>query len=277
VILRQSFVHLPGVGIGTERKLWSRGLRSWEDLDRESGSLFKPEKRAQVRQALELSEKAWSQRDWRYFYETLPRDQLWRLVPGNLDGIAYLDIETTGMGYPPSAESTVICFYFQGEVLQAHTHREKRALLRWVLGECSLVCTFFGEAFDIPFLEQEYGFKLDKAHLDLCHWLRRLGFKGGLKKVQKQFADIPARLSMDIDGFDAVRLWRMHERGIDGALETLTTYNAEDTVVLHPLLVKAFNLELERHPLFGLSRLESPALPKLKTRSHESVYRLLRG
>ena len=36
----------------------------------------------------------------------------------------------------------------------------------------------------------------------------------------------------DISGEDAVRLWRDHERGVDGALETLVEYNREDAINL---------------------------------------------
>jgi hypothetical protein len=39
----------------------------------------------------------------------------------------------------------------------------------------------------------------------------------------------------DISGRDAVRLWREHERGQDGSLETLISYNREDTVNLRTL------------------------------------------
>ena len=99
---------------------------------------------------------------------------------------------------------------------------------------------------------------------------------GGLKKVQKLFADIPERLSLDINGFDAVRLWGMHRKGVEGALETLLTYNAEDTVVLEPLLVKAFNLEVDRFPGAGLEKMPLRPMAELKTKSHQAVYEMLR-
>jgi uncharacterized protein len=195
-------------------------------------------------------------------------------------GIAYLDIETTGTGHPPLCESTTITFYFKGQVLQEHDHAKKKALIKKVLDECSMVCTFFGEAFDVPFLEKEYGILFKKPHVDLCFWLKRLGYKGGLKKVQKLFKEIPERLSLDIDGFDAVRLWKLHKRGVDGALETLLTYNAEDTVVLEPLLVIAYNLEVEKNAQSAPTRLEKlpmRSLPELTTKVHRKVYDYLRG
>jgi uncharacterized protein YprB with RNaseH-like and TPR domain len=277
MLIPRSFCHIPGIGPKAELKLWEKGIHDWDRLHTEAPALFKGDKPGLVRNCLDASLKAWEKRDLHYFYRSMPREQLWRILPGFADQVAYLDIETTGMGHPPACHSTTITFYFKGEVLQEYDHRRKLALIRRILDESPIVCTFFGESFDVPFLEREYGIRFDKAHLDLCHWLKRLGYRGGLKKVQKMFADIPERASMDIDGFDAIRLWRMHERGIPGALETLLTYNAEDTVVLAPLLVKAFNMEVDRHPHLGTTRLPMCELPELTTRVHREVYDLLRG
>jgi uncharacterized protein YprB with RNaseH-like and TPR domain len=276
-MLTRSFCHIPGIGPKAELKLWSRGIQSWEQLHEEAPILFKGDKPDLVRRSLVTSRQALDEGNLHYFYRSMPREQLWRMIPGHLDDIAYLDIETTGMGHPPACESTTITFYFRGEVLQEYDHKLKRALIRKILDESRIICTFFGESFDVPFLQREYGIEFSKAHLDLCHWLKRLGYKGGLKKVQKMFPDIPDRASMDIDGFDAVRLWSMHRRGVSGALETLLTYNAEDTVVLAPLLVKAFNMEAAKNPELEVAPLAMHTMPGLKTQTHAAVYRLLRG
>jgi hypothetical protein len=83
---------------------------------------------------------------------------------------------------------------------------------------------------------------------------------------------------MDIDGFDAVRLWRMHKRGVPRALETLMTYNAEDSLVLQPLMHIAFERELSRHTHLPLRSLEAPPpLPAIGTDVCSYVYSLLRG
>jgi uncharacterized protein YprB with RNaseH-like and TPR domain len=275
-MLTRSFCHIPGIGPKAELKLWERGIESWDQLGERAPAIFKGEKPEMIRNHLAAARQALDEKDLHFFYRSLPRDQLWRLVPGFLDDIAYLDIETTGMGHPPACHSTTITFYFRGQVLQEHDHDRKRVLIQKILDEASIVCTFFGECFDVPFLEREYKLEFRKAHLDLCHWLKRLGYKGGLKKVQKQFKDIPDRASLDIDGFDAVRLWQLHRKGVSGALETLLTYNAEDTVVLPSLLVKAFNMEVERNPQLGARPLEMPEFPTLTTEVKLEVYKLLR-
>jgi uncharacterized protein len=277
-MLQRSFIHLPGIGPTTERKLWERGIQSWAQLHYEASHVFKEAKAGVVRDAIERSDRAYGSRDFSFFSSALPRDQLWRLIPEvSLDDVAFLDIETTGLGFPPAAHSTTITFYYQGRVLQEHDRQAKLELIRAVTADCSLLVTFFGQAFDVPFLTHEYGHRFEMPHLDLCFWLKRLGYRGGLKKVQKRFASIPLRTSMDIDGYDAVRLWRLHERGVSGALETLLAYNAEDTVVLEPLLVEAFNLEVAKNAEHGLQPLASRPWPALPTEVRPEIYELLRG
>src|SRR5579885_2223975 len=272
-MLQRSFVHIPGIGQATEQKLWQRGIRSWETLHQSATEVFKLTRADAVRRALDESLSAYARRDLAYFSSSLPRDQLWRLLPEvSLDEIAFLDIETTGLGFPPASHSTTISFYLGGQVYQEYEPGPKLELIRDVLSRCSMIATFFGQAFDVPFLEREFGIPFNKPHLDLCFWLRRLGCTGGLKRVQKLFPSIPTRTSLDIDGYDAVRLWRLHVKGVPGALETLLAYNAEDTVVLKALLVEAWRLELARHPDFGLEPLPSRDWPAIPTRVWPEVY-----
>lgn len=278
--LRESFVLLPGVGATTERKLWAKGIHDWDALRVSLPLLFEKQRGDLLLGILDECERAFQTQDLNYFQKCLPRDSLWRLIPGRLDQIAYLDIESTGTGMPPAAHSTAITFYFRGQVLQEHDPRLKHLLVKKMEQEASMYCTFYGEVFDLPFLRKEFGFALDKPHLDLCFWLKRLGHKGGLKRVQLMFPEIPVRHSMDINGYDAVRLWRLHGRGFAGALETLLAYNAEDTVVLEALLIIAYNLEIAQQERLTGVRHESLAprkFAKIPTEVSADIYRLLRA
>lgn len=275
-MLTRTFVHLPGIGPVREKSLWRRGFHHWNDLDREADALFR-DKAGPVRETLRQSAERLERADYHFFYETLPRPELWRLAPFCLDDIAYLDIETTGQYAPPQCHTTTIAVYFRGTLHQAHEPAKKREILEYVEREARAYGTFFGEVFDIPFLRQEFGLPFRKAHFDLCFWLKRHGYRGGLKRVEKCFPQIPTRAAMDIDGWDAVRLWRLHEKGTPGALETLLTYNAEDTIVLEQLLHAAYNLDVGARPELGLSELTAPPMPKLATSVDAQVYRMLRG
>jgi len=93
--------------------------------------------------------------------------------------------------------------------------------------------TFNGKRFDVPFLEANFDIDLQRPHLDLLYTCKKIGLSGGLKQVEQDIGI--ERDRPDISGRDAVRLWREHERGQDGSLETLISYNREDTVNLQTL------------------------------------------
>ncbi len=115
-----------------------------------------------------------------------------------------------------------------------------------------LVVTYNGGSFDLPFLEYHFGRLFGQmAHIDLRHPLRRLGYRGGLKAIEKQLrVGRPSELA-GLSGFDAVLLWRTWQDGDSGARDTLIRYNAEDVASLPDLAAIAYN---------GLlSRLEGPA------------------
>jgi len=85
----------------------------------------------------------------------------------------------------------------------------------------------------VPFLETSFDLSLEYPHLDLMYPCRQLGLTGGLKVIEREIG--VERDRPDISREDAVRLWREYERGDEGALETLVSYNREDTVNLRTL------------------------------------------
>ena len=277
-MITNSFLHLPGIGETTERRLWDQGVRSWDDLESSLGDVFGAKKAATVAAALDESRAAFDSGELRYFAERMKGGHMWRLVPSCADSIAYLDIETTGLGFPPQSHSTTIAVLFKGEILVEHEPQRKLELLQRLEAEAKMVCTFNGLCFDMPFLRHETGLDLRLPHVDLRVWYGRHQLKGGLKAIQRAHPQVHQRSSMDIDGFDAVRLWRMHKRGVPRALETLMTYNAEDSLVLEPLLYLAYAREQAAQTIFPLPDLPTAAaLPPLSTDVCPIVYRILRG
>lgn len=277
-MITNSFIHLPGIGENTERKLWDQGVRSWDDLETSLYDVFGKKKAATIAVHLEESRAAFESGEYKYFCDRMKSSHAWRLVPACAEAIAYLDIETTGLGFPPQSESTTIAVLFKGEILVEHEPARKRALLERLEAEAKMIVTFNGLCFDLPFLRHETGLELGIPHVDLRVWFRRHELGGGLKAIQRFFPEVHQRSSMDIDGFDAVRLWRMHRRGVPKALETLMTYNAEDSLVLQPLLYLAYEKEKALHPEHRIQDLpECGPLPKLATEVDSYVYQLLRG
>jgi uncharacterized protein len=274
--LRRSFVFVNGIGPRTEKHLWSIGIVDWERLFQEAPSIFAGKRLDGILRSLVAAFEAWERGDLHYFHQVLPGDERWRLIPGGFEDIAYFDIEATGNGMPPDAHSTAVAFCFRGELLQEWDYRRKLELIDHVLTEASMICTYNGAAYDIPFLTNEFNRNFAIAHIDLCPWFRRLGFTGGLKSIQRQMPHLHQRVSMDINGYDAVRLWRMHEAGVERALEALLTYNAEDVLILEGLLVEAFNRELELRPHVREERLKAGPVVGLKTGVSAEIYQMLR-
>jgi uncharacterized protein YprB with RNaseH-like and TPR domain len=79
----------------------------------------------------------------------------------------------------------------------------------------------------------------ERLHIDLCPLLKTLGFRGGLKSIERQVG-INRRPETDgLNGMDAVRLWNQYQRGgenAEEALRLLHRYNEEDVVNLKFLL-----------------------------------------
>lgn len=159
---------------------------------------------------------------------------------------AYLDIETCAGG-----QVTVVGVY-----------REDRGLLQLVGGEITdvavwkaldgveTVCTFNGDRFDLPLLERQTRLDL-RSHfqsLDLLRECRRVGLKGGLKRMEDRFGI--SRTTRGMNGWDALQLWARYEGdGDQEALRLLLEYNREDVMNLVELerIVVGVGLDLEKN------------------------------
>jgi uncharacterized protein YprB with RNaseH-like and TPR domain len=116
-----------------------------------------------------------------------------------------------------------------------------------VLAEFDLLVTFNGTQFDLPVLKAYFPqLKLPPAHVDLRFLMARLGFRGGLKKIEPRFGIRRPKAVNGMDGYMAVLLWQRYQRGDRGALELLLTYNREDVINLEVLMDAAFRLSREQ-------------------------------
>lgn len=239
-MLRQTFVHIPGVGYRTEERLWHAGIRSWDDFDSaRTPSRLSSRLTTRIDAELERSSEALGRRRHRYFARALPSRDHWRAWRDFRDAVAYLDIETTGLSIGRNAVTVVGVSdgtrrrsFVQGDNLE-----DLPAALQWA----QLLVTFNGSHFDVPFLRHAFPrMALDQIHLDLLHPLRRLGYRGGLKAIEAEMGIERSEETMGLRGFDAVRLWHAYKAGDDQALEILLEYNMEDVVNLVPLAEFAY-------------------------------------
>ena len=164
----------------------------------------------------------------------LPRAEHWRFWP-RYGRVCYLDIECGG----DEGEwgGLTVVGVFDGQKLRQFISGRDLEELNHALKGYDAVCTFAGNSFDLPVLKSVLPqMFLPPVQIDLRWLMKRIGYQGGLKRIERELGiERPPELG-DMDGYGAVTLWQAHQAGEAGALELLLTYNACDVVNLEPLL-----------------------------------------
>jgi len=252
-VLLHTFIHLPGVGLKTEVSLWQRGIHSWDFFREQHGRPHSPFGRTKyeaLRAHLEICREKLCAPDPAFFAATLGPRHLWRLFPNFRECIAYLDIETTGLGGPDDHITTIALY--DGRELFHYVYGDNLDCFPDDLQKYKILVTYNGACFDLPFIRNYFRIAVNHVHIDLRHLLRSLGYCGGLKGCERSLGLDRGALN-GVDGWFAVLLWREYiERGNPRALETLLAYNMEDTVNLENLMVQAYNMKVAETPFHEL-------------------------
>ncbi len=245
-MLENTFIHIPRIGRVTEQKLWEKNIHTWRAYLKAPSPPLKGALHRAAREELLLSEEKLAGGDLEHFCRRLPAGERWRLFGPFHREAAYLDIETTGLGYPGD-HITTIALYHRGKV-RWYVHGRNLSDFARDIRECRLLVTYNGQGFDLPFIQRDLGLTLTAPHIDLRYVLGSLGYRGGLKGCERQLGICRGDLE-GVDGFMAVLLWRDYaRRGNDRALETLLAYNIEDTVNLELLMYRAYNEKIGGTP-----------------------------
>ena len=272
-MLNQTFCHIPGIGLKTERRLWAAGVRSWKDWQDPPPFALANSTARTIPGFLDACAEALEAGRASFFTSCLTGGEDWRIFPHFRTRTAFIDIETTGLG--ADALITTIALY-DGKTVR--TYVAGRNLDDFVsdIFLYQVLVSYNGKGFDVPFLERHFKIQLDQAHIDLRYVLARLGLKGGLKGCEKQLGIDRGTLT-GVDGFFAVLLWREYERsGNEKAIETLLAYNIEDTVNLEKLLVEAYNRNIAATPFARELAIPAPEPVCIPYRADEEcVERLL--
>ena len=235
-MLTNTFCHMPRVSSAKEMALWNKGVLTWDDY------------RKEVPKSVHIddSEIHLKKKNPNYFANGLKSDQHWRLFPDFQDSVAYLDIETTGLNKSYD-EITTIALY-DGHQIRTYVNGRNLDQFMRDIKDYRVLVTFNGKTFDMPFIKNFFGIELDHAHIDLRYVLGKLGYKGGLKAIERRVG-IDRRDLRDVDGFFAVSLWHeFKQKKNEQALETLLAYNCTDVVNLEELMILAVNLNIKATP-----------------------------
>jgi uncharacterized protein YprB with RNaseH-like and TPR domain len=182
-----------------------------------------------------------------FFRERLSSAELWRLFDSFKDRAAYLDIETNG-GYQGVDDITILGLY-DGHIVQTFVNGVNLNEFEIAIASYQLVVTFNGSLFDLPVIRRHFPhIVLPPVHIDLRFFLRKLGYRGGLKAIEKTFGLVRGPEIYGMDGYDAVLLWRAYQQGDQSALVRLIQYNTADIVHLKPLMERGYE-EMKRRLL----------------------------
>jgi len=235
-MITNTFSLLYGIGEKSEQRLWSEGILTWTDFVGADGvSFLSRQRKALYDKTLRSASEELLKGNSRYFSTALRRSEHWRLFPAFGQDAVCLDIETNGFAPGRGGKITVVGLYDGHDYKCLIRGRDltEEALNR-EFSRYKYLITFSGSVFDIPFLSSSMkGFlTCDIPHFDLCSGARRLGLKGGLKKLEPRFGIKRHEAVCGLDGYDAVLLWQKAKKGSKEALDRLILYNREDTVNL---------------------------------------------
>ena len=242
-MLENTFIHIQGIGPKTEQAIWRKGIHTWKDFLSNKEIVISPRRDPLVR--IQIEESIKNRSNISFFADRLSTSNQWRIFNGFRDRAVYLDIETSGM-YPGADEITIIGLY-NGYKVYTFVNGRNMSEFEHVIASYDLVITFNGGSFDLPFIRQYFpGISLPPAHIDLRFFLRKLGYRGGLKYIEKMLGISRDKEIDGMDGYDAVRLWQAYQWGDENALDILIRYNTADIVNLKPLMEKGYDMMKKR-------------------------------
>ncbi len=248
-MLENTYIHIPNIGATTERKIWDFGIKSWEDYLKNHNMIKLPRtKKRLLHSGVEESIEQLSCGNHIYFARRLPISLQWRAYRHFRERTAYVDIETTGLS-PQDNRITMIGIY-NGTGTKTYIRGIDLEEASDEIGKYKQIITFNGARFDLPFIEHEFPGTFNHLHIDLLYPLKKIGYSGGLKKIERMLGMTRSDETAGITGLDAVRLWNRYERGNSEALEILIKYNTEDVVNLEKIIQTTYPRMIE-HDLNG--------------------------
>ena len=255
-MLKNTFIHIPGIGNITEQRFWESGIRHWDQFNGNSSIRISSGKISAITACLDESRRYLASGNPNFFAELLPANQHWRFFPEFRDAVAYLDIETTGLESWDNTITTIAVY--DGHSIRHYVNGRNLDDFVGDIQKYGVLVTYNGKTFDVPFIQDYFGITLHQAHIDLRYILSSLGYKGGLKSCERQLGMDRGGLA-DIDGYFAVMLWDEYQKkGDEKTIETLLAYNIQDVLNLEYLMVTAYNRKIRGTPFFA-TQLPEPA------------------
>jgi len=264
-MLKNSFQHIPGIGEKTERQLWNSGIMDWQCFSKTAPFKMSPKTIKTMTNYIKKSRQNLQTNNPNFFSALLPASQHWRIFSEFRGSTAYIDIETTGLQLW-DCEITTIALY-DGNTVKYYVNGQNLDEFIDDIQNYTVIVTYNGKTFDVPFIETHFRTKLNHAHIDLRYILKSLGYSGGLKKCEKAMGIDRGDLD-GVDGYFAILLWiDFQQNQNEKALETLLAYNIEDVVNLEMIMVMAYNMRIKTTPFSDTHQLPLPQVPEIPFRA----------
>lgn len=233
-MITNSFIFLEKVGDRMEQNIWKNGIGSWNSfLGAKSIKGLSRHRKLYYDRKILSARKALYNMDSGYFLGLLQQSEMWRLYDFFKEDAVFLDIETTGFGEKNGI--TVFGLYdgINTKIMVKGINLDYR-LLKKELERYKMIVTFNGACFDLPFIEKECPGLIPRIpNFDVRFLTERLGFRGGLKAIEKTFGIKRPELVENLYGGDALTLWKMYRAtGDEHYLNLLIEYNEHDIINL---------------------------------------------
>lgn len=242
--IENSFILAPGIGNKTEKRLWKNKVTHWDHID--ETDILTSSKKQKLQKFIKKARKNLEVENTHFFKDKLPNKHHWRMYENFQKNACFFDIETTGLDKKKNKVTTV-SFHRNGEtqtLVQGKNLTQEN--LKQQFFESSIILTFNGKRFDKPFLEHNFDIEIENPHIDLMYECRKIGLSGGLKEIEKQL-NIQRDLE-DIDGKEAVKLWKKYEKtGNEKYLNKLVKYCEYDAKNLQKLTEMILDKVEEKH------------------------------
>lgn len=240
-LIKRTFQHIKGINPKKEKLLWEEGVFDWQDAIEKIDYYAMPKSiKESLKEELPESIYNFNSKNYNYFIKKFPTSIIYRLYPLLSNETVFLDIETTGIK-PSNAHITVIGCY-DGKEMKVFVHGINEKEFLDYIKDYSIIVTFNGSCFDIPFLERYFETNINCAQIDLRFLLKELGYSGGLKKIEHDVGLSRGDDMEGVNGYTAVLLWNYYKDTKDKtAIDSLIHYNLLDTINLEHLLCLAYN------------------------------------
>lgn len=234
-MIESTFCHLPRISLATEKDLWRRGIRNWNDLLCHSAIHDDDNRYAELQEAIVRSRKAVASRNARFFLRELPEPEWFRIYPKFRSQLHFIDIETDSLN--ENASITCLSIMNAGTVVTFMETEDLESATE-ALFYVQIPVTFNGACFDIPRIMCRFPGFCPKYHLDLARILKKRKIHGTLKDVASRFGWSRDRADgMINNGSQAAQAWGTFlQSGDRSILGSLRRYNQQDVKMLEFVL-----------------------------------------